>query len=163
MAVEAAAEITSEELARIVQDSAIQVFEMMVSLPVTATAWECHEALKAFDGVVGMITFTGDWIGAGLFCCDEELACLFGSKMLMTEVAQVDADVLDGVGELSNMILGSVKEALEKRTGPLALGIPAVVYGKNFLARPGVRSQWIETRFSHEGREFAVWTSIQAV
>jgi len=156
-------EITSEQLAEIVQVSAIQVFEMMVSLPITATTWSVHENLKSFDGVVGMITFTGDWIGAGLFCCNEELACLFGSKMLMIDVAQVDADVLDGVGELSNMILGSVKEALEKRTGPLALGIPAVVYGKNFLARPGVHSAWIETLFEHEGHEFSVWTSIQAV
>ena len=163
MATQTDTEITSATLAEIVQTSAIQVFDMMVSLPITSTEWTVHKELRAFNGVVGMITFTGDWIGAGLFYCDEELACLFGSKMLMVEVAQVDADVLDGVGELSNMILGSVKEALEKRTGPLALGIPTVVYGKNFMARPGVHSAWIETSFEHEGREFADWTSIQAV
>jgi hypothetical protein len=40
------------------------------------------------------------------------------------------------------MIIGNLKEQLESRTGPLALSIPTVVYGKNFATRTAVRAPW---------------------
>ena len=44
-------------------------------------------------------------------------------------------EVLDGIGELANMILGNFKESIETQTGPLALTVPTVVYGKK-LSHP---------------------------
>ena len=163
MPTETAVSIPPATLAEIVHASTEQVFEMMLGIPVEYKGWDEKDKVPSFHGVVGMITFTGAWVGAGLLYANEEIACKLGSKMLMTEVEQVDAEILDGVGELCNMILGNVKEGLEHRTGPLSLGIPTVVYGRNFLARPNVRSTWVETKLDSEGQEFSVWAAIQPV
>ena len=163
MPTETEAAITPATLAEIVHVSTEQVFEMMLGIPVEYRGWNEKDKVPSFHGVVGMITFTGDWVGAGLLYADEEIACKLGSKMLMTEVSQVDADVLDGVGELANMILGSVKERIEPQTGPLSLSVPTVVYGKNFLARPGVQSPWVSQSFRCGHQSLEVWVSIQPV
>ena len=153
-----------EQLGELTLTATEQVFELMVG-EVTLEAGEAkvRPKLHPFDGVVALVTFAGDWVGAGMLCFDESLACTVGSKMLMTEVSQVDADVLDGVGELANMILGSVKERIEPQTGPLSLSVPTVVYGKNFLARPGVQSPWVSQSFRCGHQSLEVWVSIQPV
>jgi chemotaxis protein CheX len=44
----------------------------------------------------------------------------------------VDEDVLDAVAELTNMIVGNIKNILEEKLGTMAISIPTVVYGRNF-------------------------------
>ena len=93
---------------------------------------------KPYDGVVSLVTFSGDWIGAGMFCCHEQLACQIGSAMLGHAVENIGSDVLDGIGEMANMIIGNLKEQLEARTGPLALSIPPSSTGRT--SRPALAS-----------------------
>lgn len=155
-------EIGMERLGELTLSATRHVFDLMVGeVHLEAEEAVARPELHPFDGVVALVTFTGDWVGAGMLCFDETLACIVGSKMLMTEVEKVDADVLDGVGELANMILGSIKEGLEERTGPLSLSVPTVVYGKNFLARPGVHAPWVSRSFRSGERSLEVWVSIQ--
>lgn len=157
-------DLSEEKLAQLSLVGTQQVFDLMVSeVPLEPEEWEICDKLRAFDGVVAMVTFAGEWVGAGMLCFDEHLACVVGGKMLMTEVEQVDADVLDGVGELANMILGNFKESIEPQTGPLTLSIPTVVFGKNFLARAGVHAPWIKRKYKSGEHTFEVWVSIQAV
>ena len=66
----------------------------------------------------------GEWTGTGTISCSAEFACRIASQMLMAEYAVVDADVLDAVAEIANMILGNVKTALEKSLGPMGMSIP---------------------------------------
>ena len=52
-------------------------------------------------------------------------------------------EVLDAVGELTNMIIGTVKNGLEEHLGPMQLSVPTVVYGKNIrthLMKSQIRS-----------------------
>ena len=50
------------------------------------------------------------------------------NRMVGIEVTEIDADVCDAVGELTNMIAGSVKAKLEKME--LSISIPNIVSGK---------------------------------
>jgi len=162
MAVQTEAPIAGAELAQIVEASVLAVFEMMVQVPVATEGWSSHDQLPPFDGVVGMVAIAGDWRCSALCHCDDELACLIGAKMLMAEVSGMDSEVLDGIGELANMIIGNVKDEFEKQTAPLQLGIPAVLSGKDFVARPGVHTRWVETRFDCDGRRISIWLSVEA-
>jgi chemotaxis protein CheX len=67
--------------------------------------------------------------------------------MLMTEATAVDEEVLDAVAELTNMIIGSVKNDLESHLGPLGLSIPTVVFGRNFKTRSAGTSEWTVVRY----------------
>ena len=131
-----------ETLSAAAKVSAESVFSMMLGIEIQPLEPLEQDDPKPYDGVVSLVTFSGQWIGAGMFCCHEELACRIGSTMLGHEVTQIDSDVLDGIGEMANMIIGNLKEQLETRTGPLALSIPTVVYGKNFSTRTAVKAPW---------------------
>ena len=99
------------------------------------------------DGVVSLIGLAGMWTGAGSLTCTPALACRICSQMLMTESSSVDEEVLDAIAELTNMIIGGVKNDLEQHLGPLGLSIPTVVFGRNFRTRSAGNSEWIVVRF----------------
>ena len=51
------------------------------------------------------------------------------SHMLMMEAKEVDDDVLDAVGELTNIVAGGAKAELEEYQ--LAVSLPSVITGRN--------------------------------
>src|SRR5579862_4312550 len=56
--------------------------------------------------------------------------------MFMSEAATdpnaINDEVLDAVAELTNMVVGNIKNTLEYQIGPMAISIPSVIYGRNF-------------------------------
>jgi len=107
------------------------------------------------DGLVSFIGLAGAWAGTGSVICSPKLACRICSLMLMTDTQSVDADVLDAVAELTNMIVGSVKNDLEPHIGILGLSIPTVVFG-NFRTKSAGPTDWIWVGFPWEGEVLVV-------
>lgn len=134
--------LASDVISEAARESTNAVFSMMVNMAVEPL--EAYEDVNppAFDGVVALLAFNGDWVGSGMVCCHERLACQVGSAMLGHELKQVDADVLDGMGEIANMVLGNVKETLESHIGTMGLSVPTVLWGRNFCARSGIKAPW---------------------
>lgn len=131
-----------------IQQATERVFSMMLGLEVEVQPHQTVPQPDPVDGVVALLGFTGPWAGTGVLFCDERFACKIGSAMLMTEVTEINGDVLDGLGEVANMVLGNFKESLESHTGPLGLSVPTVVYGKNFSTRSSIKSEWILVPFN---------------
>ena len=131
-----------------IQQATESVFSMMLDLPVKIQPHQTVPQPDPVDGVVALLGFTGPWAGTGVLFCDELFACRIGSAMLMTEVTEINGDVLDGLGEVANMVLGNFKESLESHTGPLGLSVPTVVYRKNFSTRTAIKSDWTLVPFT---------------
>lgn len=145
-----------------VQQATESVFSMMLDLPVKVQPHQTVLQPDPVDGVVALLGFTGPWAGTGVLFCDERFARKIGSAMLMTEVNEINGDVLDGLGEVANMVLGNLKESLEPHTGPLGLTIPTVVYGKNFSTRSAIKSAWTVVPFkSGDDERFEVRVCMQ--
>ncbi len=140
-----------------IRRSTAEVFSTMlgVELDVPDTAIETGDP-EANDGVVSLVGLAGPWMGTGSVSCSPELACRVCSLMLMTESKAVDEEVLDAVAELTNMIIGGVKNGLEPDLGPLCLSIPTVVFGKNFRTKSAGTAEWIVLRFPWEGSQLVV-------
>lgn len=112
-------------------------------------------------GIISLVGITGDWGGSGVFCCSPALARLLCARMLGTEPGfAIDDEVLDVVAEITNMMIGSVKTALECVAGPLAISVPTVIHGRNFEFRnaPGLRS--MAMAFTAEEHAFEVRVSL---
>ncbi len=90
-----------------VREATQSVFSMMLSLEAEARPHRTVAQPDPVDGVVALIGFTGPWGGTGVLYCQEELACKMGSVMLMMEINEINGEVLDGVGEVANMVLGN--------------------------------------------------------
>ncbi len=88
------------------------------------------------SGMMALVGLTGGWSGAGTLLCSPALGNRASAAMFMSEDAMdpnaINDEVLDTVAELTNMIVGNIKNALEPYIGPMAISIPSVIYGRNF-------------------------------
>jgi len=153
------AEIIVEELCA----ATVNVFLTMLDLHVRPeAAYIQRSPLEAQDGVEGLVGLAGNYAGIGALCCNSDLACFLSSCFLQMQIAAVDEMVLDTMGELTNMIIGSFKNALEKQTGPLAMSIPTVVHGKAITTRAMKHNQWVVVPFWINGEQLIVKVCLSA-
>jgi chemotaxis protein CheX len=140
-----------------IRESTANVFSTMLGVELAAgNALIESGTPEANDGVVSLIGLAGAWAGTGSVSCSPALACRICSLMLMTESTGVDEEVLDAVAELTNMIIGSVKNDLEPHLGPLGLSIPTVVFGRNFRTKSAGATEWTVVRFPWDAGELVV-------
>jgi chemotaxis protein CheX len=100
------------------------------------------------SGVVSFIGLAGPWVGTGSLSCSSELACRLSAALLTTEHGSLDEEVLDSIAEITNMVIGNVKTALEdKLSVSLGLSTPTVIFGRNFQTRSGRSQEWIVVPF----------------
>ena len=107
----------------------------MLGIDITAGQPQIGQISQDHSGVVAVLGLTGDWSGSGQLAVDPGLALQIASRLLMADYLEIDADVLDAVAEVSNMIIGNVKTAIEESLGPMKLSTPAVIFGGSFETR----------------------------
>jgi len=134
-----------------------EVFGTMLGLELAAGEPYRHPSKpEPANGVVALIGLTGKWVGTGSISCSGELARKISGQLLMSEFASIDQEVLDAIGEITNMIIGGFKNALEAEAGMLDMSIPVVVFGHNFTAASIHRADWIVVPFVSGGEHFTV-------
>jgi chemotaxis protein CheX len=139
------------------------VFSTMLNLHVRPeAAFIQRSSPEAQDGVEGLVGLAGNYAGIGALLCTAELACFLSSCFLQMPITCVDEMVLDTLGELTNMVIGSFKNTLEKSTGPLSMSIPTVVYGKSITTRAMKHDQWIVVPFWINGQQLIVKACLSA-
>lgn len=149
--------IDHDRIASDIRTAAEEVFSTMLSTELRfAESYRDKGASHPLDGVICLIGMAGEWTGTGTISCSAEFACRIASQMLMAEYAVVDAEVLDAVAEIANMILGNVKTALERSLGTMGMSIPTAIFGKNFLAKSFGNETWSVVVFDCEGQRLEV-------
>jgi chemotaxis protein CheX len=136
-------QVLHEDIVSAVKSSVQEVFSTMLNLPLAASAArEEEDEPTNFDGVVALVGIGGSWTGSGRIICTPRLACRLAGALLMAPYEAVDEDVLDAIGELANMIIGSVKTIFEDKLGLLGLSVPTVIYGHNYRTRSSRVHRW---------------------
>lgn len=133
--------LASGEVAAIVETVTRDVFSTMMGAEIVAgEVREVPRNNPLADRVVALVGIGGEWTGSGRLDCSPQAACFFASRFLQTEYAEVDPQVLDVMAEIANMIIGNLKNALEKDLGPLSVSIPTVIYGECYQTHIAARS-----------------------
>jgi chemotaxis protein CheX len=83
--------------------------------------------------ISGIIGLSGMAIGTVVLSLSEAVALKAASVMLMSETTHIDADVVDAVGELTNMVAGRAKGDLEEYQ--LSVSLPNVITGRDHNVR----------------------------
>jgi len=128
--------IDQDTLTGLVGASAEMVFNIMLqeqSRPKTPASNADGDVLH--DGIISFIGLAGEWSGTGSVLCSGTAALAIASRLLLIEAQAVDQEVLDAVGEITNMIFGNFKDCVESYFGPLSLSTPSVIYGRHVRAR----------------------------
>ena len=79
--------------------------------------------------VSGVIGLTGEARGAVVISMKEDLALRLTSILTGTDHKSLDADVVDAVGEIINIIAGNAKQQLEEDFR-LVISLPTIIKGK---------------------------------
>lgn len=95
-------------------------------LAVTASGRRRHP----ISGVIGL---SGQAVGTVVINLSEEAALRAASALLLTEMSEIDDDVVDAVGELANIIAGAAKAELDQFD--LSVSLPNVVIGNDHEIR----------------------------
>jgi CheY-specific phosphatase CheX len=155
--------IEHDQLVSDIRQASEEVFATMLGSQLGFKEAYCDKGpAHPVDGVICLIGMAGEWTGTGSIFCSAEFACRMTSQMMMTDYAEVNAEVLDVVAEVANMILGNVKTALEKILGPMGMSIPTAIYGKNFLAKSFGGETWTVVVFDCEGQRLEVKLFLKA-
>ena len=109
--------------------AAQEIFETMVFMSIDP----CEDPSPHIEGetLLGMITFDGDIEGCFGFCCEKNCAQAIAVDMLGIEPDEdlPVADINDAIGEIVNMLMGSIK-AGDQALSHVKVSIPAVVRGR---------------------------------
>jgi CheY-specific phosphatase CheX len=121
-----------------------------------------HEVTRTSleSGVAAVVGMSGRHIGTGTLSCNASSACILAGLFLGRTYAGVDDDVMDGIGEMSNMIIGGVKNELGEEFGPLSLGTPTVIHGRNYSTRTASPNGWTVVPFKLGEARFTVQATL---
>lgn len=149
--------MTQEKIVGMIRQATHEVFGTMLGMELKDQEFFVRESAPGpSEGVLALVGLAGHWAGSGTFSCSAETARKVAGALLMQEYSGIDDEVLDAVGEVTNMVLGNVKTALEEELGPMGLSIPTVIYGRNFTTRSVAKSQWTVVPFDCSGEAVEV-------
>lgn len=152
--------LTQEVAARAICDATTEVFTTMLSdTPAAGAPFVDRSGGGTSEGVVALVGLTGEWVGTGVVTCSATLASRLSAVLLMSEPEPdeaVNEEVLDSMAEITNMIVGNVKNLLEEELGALQISIPTVVYGKNLTTRSVNEGEWYVVPFDCGGDRLEV-------
>jgi chemotaxis protein CheX len=149
-------------LADAMRAAALEVFGTMLGIEVEPSEPAPDVAVEAQDhGVVSLLGLTGEWTGSGGLCCTAECACWIASQMLFSEYPEVNDEVRDAVGEITNMIVGNFKNSIGSQTGPLGMSTPTVICGRDMTTTNGGAHEWIVFPFTGQDHTFRMMVQLQ--
>ena len=122
-----------------------------------------HEACEATEvwGVSGVMGITGDVSGVVVLTLPEKTALGSVNAFVGESFNKVDASVIDGVKELTNIIVGTAKAKLSERGHEYNFSLPKVVVGHNYITDQGENSNVIVIPFACKYGDFILDISIK--
>ncbi len=121
-------------------DGAKEVFETMIFMDLEESSEPDHNIES--ESLLSSITFKGDIEGCLSICCNMSCANVIAANMLgLDDDEEVgNGDVCDAMGEVANMVLGSVKARIQESVGSIEVSIPVVISGRHLENSLGERA-----------------------
>ncbi len=153
-------------------DCTNEVFSTMIPMEIkTDGSFYQKEDMIATD-VISLVSFTGEHSGIIAVFGSKAIALKITSNMLGIEASKIDQDVKDAMGELTNMIGGSLKNKICETFGAMHLSVPIVIAGAGLSISSSSKemndinfstgltcdstNSWIMTPFTSEDETFSV-------
>lgn len=156
--------ISTQQIEEYVRSATAEVFATMLGMELEAGKPYLDKNDPAVsDGVLSFVGLAGPWAGAGAISSTAGFACQICSALLMMEATSVNEEVLDAVGEVTNMVIGNFKTMAEQHLGPLGLSIPTVIFGHNFTSRSTGHNEWVVLPFSYNNEAIEIRVCLSPV
>lgn len=139
-----------------ITDATREIFETMIMLDITAGD-PLEKSVSSFKcSVSGVIGLAGTCKGMLAIHAPDSVAKAITSSFLGMDVDEINDDVTDAIGELSNMIAGNVKMVLDSAGKDVTLSIPSCIHGEEYSMDCISDSEWVVVPFSIDAGQFLV-------
>jgi chemotaxis protein CheX len=134
--------------------AAVEVFSTMLKCQIKRGKLSLSTGNQPTLDISGVVGLSGRASGTVVLSFSRDVATQATEVLLTQKCSTITSDVIDAVGELTNMIAGRAKSGLEHLAMTLAL--PTVVTGKNHIISFGSATRTIRIPFSCEWGEFTL-------
>lgn len=134
----------------------LEVLEKMAFIKPVAGKPYVKSDDTARGDVSGIIGMTGDAVGSLALSFSEECIIYITNNMLGENHTEMNKEVLDTAGELTNIISGAARKLMEKDELKVFAAIPTIVYGKQHMVRHVVSGPSIVLPFQTEKGTFVI-------
>ncbi len=112
-------------------------------------------------GVSGIIGLGGEATGAVVLNFPETVAISAVSKFVGEEATSITSNVVDGVGELTNIIAGDAKNRLMQKGYKFEIGLPKIVTGRSYITAQNKSVPCIVISFTSDIGKFCIEVSLK--
>jgi chemotaxis protein CheX len=137
-------------------ESTAEIFSTMVMMEVTVEDESPPAGRPLIDTISGIIGLAGTYKGVLAIHLPNPVALAITASFLGLEVDEINEDVEDAVGELANMLGGSVKSILSEKGRDIDLSLPTTIAGKDYHFQPTKEGEMILTSFACDAGTFTV-------
>jgi chemotaxis protein CheX len=153
--------LTEEQTAGCVINATKEVFSTMVMME-AVDDFPLKEPVRRFKcSITGMVGFAGTYSGVISIHCPVALALKITSNMLGVDCDEVNEDLNDAIGEIANMLGGSVKQVLSKGGLDVKLSIPTVISGEDYTVNSLSDNDCVVVPFTVEGYTLLVGLTLK--
>jgi len=117
-------------------DATNEIFSSMVMMEVSVKGDVQSTLAPLENSITGVIGLAGTHKGVLAMHFPNPVAMAITGSFLGMDVDEINEDVEDAVGELANMLGGSVKSILSAKGRDIDLSLPSVISGKNYDFQP---------------------------
>ena len=149
------------DLIKSISQATQEIFQTMLMMEASPGQAGTERNKGFIDSISAIVGMAGTNKGMLAIHIPEATALVITSSFLMMEVTEVDDDVKDAIGELANMVAGSIKADLTEQGQEFKLSIPSVVCGAEYEIDCLTDSDGVCMPFSIEGGEFLVEFHLQ--
>ncbi len=135
-------------------ESVSEVFENMLESTVTAGEPTVDIEESNTPDIIGVIGLTGTAQGIVALKLPVRTALAVVGRMVGSEFKAVDSSIIDGVGELVNIIAGNAKAKFKGHS--ISLSLPTVVRGSIYKLNNLSNTVWSTVPFKSTFGDFAV-------
>ena len=137
-------------------EATLHVLETMASTRAEAGKPYLKKDRVARGDVSGVIGMTGETRGTISISFSEASILPIVSNMLGEEMKEMNEEIKDAVGEVTNMISGQARKRLDEQGRSLSAAIPTVIMGKDHSITHMTTYPIIAIPFSTDNGEFTI-------
>lgn len=144
--------------------SAVNVLKTMAQAEPVPGKPYLKEGNLTWGVVTGLIGMAGDDVTGNMVVSFDEQAILgIVSKMLMEEFKSLTPDVVDAVGEITNMISGGAKKELSELGFSFNMATPIMITGKSVELSQLSKAPIVVLPFSTDAGQFVIEANLAKV
>ena len=128
----------------------------MVIMDISVEEEDLHDSGNLHDTITGLIGLAGTYKGVLAIHIPHPVAMAITGNFLGMEVSEINEEVEDAVGELANMLGGSVKMVLAENGRDIDLSLPSTISGASYTFQPSKDVEKVVVRFGTPSGPFLV-------